>query len=129
METLIYTGTLVVRRCWCGIRHAIPSELDAQLLRSRENHAFCPLGHRYVQKDPTEEERIASLEARLTHERDQREAAERRVSAARGQVTKLKNRIHAGVCPHCKRTFQDVARHMKSKHAEQMETASRGSAS
>ena len=27
METLVYTGSLVVSKCWCGIRHAMPREL------------------------------------------------------------------------------------------------------
>ena len=30
--------------------------------------------------------------------------------------TKIKNRIAAGVCPCCNRTFQNLARHMKGQH-------------
>lgn len=48
--------------------------------------------------------------------RDEKEAAERRVSAAKGQVTKLKNRTAAGVCPCCTRSFENLKRHMATKH-------------
>ncbi|WP_159103999.1 hypothetical protein [Rhodopseudomonas sp. B29] len=48
--------------------------------------------------------------------RDQREAAERRAAAARGQVTKIKNRVGHGVCPCCNRTFANLARHMAGEH-------------
>jgi hypothetical protein len=43
---------------------------------------------------------------------------ELRRRAAQGQVTKIKNRVGKGVCPCCKRTFVNLARHMQSKHPE-----------
>ena len=48
----------------------------------------------------------------------QAEAAEnaRRLSAAKGRITKLRNRAAAGVCPCCNRTFAALARHMATKH-------------
>jgi hypothetical protein len=33
-QTLSYSGTLTVETCWCGCRHAIPSELSRQALES-----------------------------------------------------------------------------------------------
>lgn len=36
--------------------------------------------------------------------------------AMKGVVTKIKKRVRHGVCPCCKRTFTDLARHMDSKH-------------
>lgn len=38
--------------------------------------------------------------------------------AARGQVTRLKNRAAAGVCPCCNRTFHQLVRHMAAKHPD-----------
>ena len=35
-----------------------------------------------------------------------------------GQLTKAKKRAEAGMCPHCKRTFQKVQRHIANKHTE-----------
>jgi len=54
-EVESYTGvqTLVVNTCWCGVRHAIPKELDDARMRSfnsRERKTiaiYCPLGHKY----------------------------------------------------------------------------------
>lgn len=57
--------------------------------------------------------RLFQEQARLIEER---EAADRRTAAAKGRVTRLKNRAAAGVCPCCNRTFQQLARHMAAKH-------------
>lgn len=107
--------------CTCGIQFAVP---DRWLAGKRASGAgfYCPNGHDLVFGQTTEKKLRAELERKeraLEMERNRREAAERQASAARGQVTKLKNRVNAGVCPHCNRTFQQLARHMKSKHAEQ----------
>lgn len=42
----------------------------------------------------------------------------RRAAAARGQVTKLKNRVGKGVCPCCNRTFANLQRHMQGQHPD-----------
>lgn len=36
----------------------------------------------------------------------------------KGEVTKLKKRIANGVCPCCKRSFCNLAAHMKTQHPE-----------
>ncbi len=38
------------------------------------------------------------------------------VRAQKAAKTKLKNRIKHGVCPCCKRTFQNIAKHIATKH-------------
>lgn len=99
-----------------------------ETLRRNQCGFFCRWGHEQyfapgktdVQK--AQEERDAAIrqrdsaiqqQARLSDERD---AAERKASAAKGQVTKLRNRAAAGVCPCCNRSFVQLARHMTSKH-------------
>jgi hypothetical protein len=83
-ETLTFTGRLVVNVCWCGIRHAVPRELDSLQLRQHDNGEqiraiYCPLGHEYI---PSGESKTAKLERRL-----QRESEERaRVAAERDQT-------------------------------------------
>jgi hypothetical protein len=47
---------------------------------------------------------------------EQRDHAEARRRAAKGQVTKMKNRAAAGLCPCCRRHFENHERHMASKH-------------
>jgi hypothetical protein len=45
-------------------------------------------------------------------------AAEHSARAYKGQATRLRNRAKAGVCPCCKRTVSQLARHMASKHPD-----------
>jgi hypothetical protein len=54
-------------------------------------------------------------------EREAKEQAERRLSATRGVVTRIRNRVANGVCPCCNRTFADLHRHMASQHPEFVE--------
>jgi hypothetical protein len=62
-----------------------------------------------LSRSPNKDDRIQQL-------REGREAAERRASAARGQVTKIKNCVGHGICPCCNRTFENQSRHMASQH-------------
>lgn len=109
---------------------------QAAMLRRSGQTFYCIWGHPQVYtKGPTEadelrreRDRLKQQAARLEDEKriawntanaqaDRAAAAERRASAARGQVTKLKKRAAAGVCPCCNRQFTDLQRHMASKHA------------
>jgi hypothetical protein len=67
--------------------------------------------------------RSEAAAAQLTHERDQRLAAERSASAYKGQATRIRNRVGAGVCPCCTRTFANLARHMAGQHPDFREQA------
>jgi hypothetical protein len=89
---------------------------------------FCPYGHAQVfAVGETEEQKLRRERDRLTQrlaekddeirrQRELREGTERQLSATRGVVTRIKNRVGHGVCPCCNRTFQDLSRHMSSKH-------------
>ena len=37
---------------------------------------------------------------------------------AKAARTRLLHRVECGVCPHCQRTFKQLAAHMKAKHAD-----------
>lgn len=119
--TITYTGKLMVRTCWCGIYHAVPSDLDYQI-REKGATGYCPLGHSYVSagtpEAETERARANRAEARETALRDQLEASERSKRALKGVVTRTKRRIGKGVCPCCNRHFANVERHMDSQHPE-----------
>lgn len=120
MPTLLYTGKLEITSCWCGIRLAVPDDLYRQA-RDRSKHIYCPLGHSFVFNDNDKEKR---LERELAFERDRRaslQADNDRIRASRsaikGQVTKLRKRIVAGVCPFgCTRHFANIERHVATKH-------------
>lgn len=114
--------------CKCGIQFGI----QAGFQRERKNDHqmfYCPNGHGQYYSGANETERLRKqlaqeqhrreqIEAERTRMRDERDAAERRASAARGRVTRLKNRAANGVCPCCNRSFQDLRRHMETKHPD-----------
>jgi len=43
--------------------------------------------------------------------------------AIRGELTKLKKRVTNGVCPCCHRSFQNLRRHMATKHPNEAKDA------
>jgi hypothetical protein len=126
MPTLNYTEALTIVHCTCGIAYAIPNELNQQLLdhcgegRGTKS-VYCPNGHQWHYAGKSAEERIREAEQRTKAVRDLLAAEERSHAATKGKVTKLKKRVEAGVCIHCKRSFVNLARHMQSKHADCLE--------
>lgn len=114
----------------CGGTYAIDERYHRQ---RREKGGFwncpyckCSWGFR---KEETE---LAKLKHKLEHqeastererkwrreEKERHEHTQRRLSATQGVVTRTKNRIGKGVCPCCNRTFQDLQRHMSTKHPD-----------
>lgn len=127
MSTLTYVGQLEVSTCWCGIPHAIPSDL---MRRANQEGitVWCPLRHKWVVKKSEVEkqrEQIDRLEQNLRYARasraaaqDRARAAERSRAALRGHLTRAKNRIANGVCPvgNCRRHFDNVQAHIATEH-------------
>lgn len=125
---------VVVTCCYekCGITWAVPK--DWQQRRRDDHHDFyCPNGHVQGYYGKSEKEkRIAELErtekvlrSHVEHlaqdvdlERNARQSVQNRLRATRGVVTKIRNRVAAGVCPCCNRTFKQLARHMKDQHPD-----------
>lgn len=113
-------------QCKCEVW--IPNELYSAAKASEKIGFHCAYGHPLVfpkgesEADKLRRERdrlaqrIAQKDDEITRQREMREAAERRASAARGQVTKIKNRVGHGVCPCCNRTFGNLASHMMNQH-------------
>lgn len=109
----------------------IPQALHEAAMAGRGTIEFyCAYGHGQVyavgetEADKLRRERdrlaqqIAQRDDEIAHQLKLREAAERSVSAMRGQVTRIKNRVGNGVCPCCNRSFSDLTRHMHTKHPE-----------
>lgn len=123
MSTQAYIGTLVVETCCnCGVRFGIDQEHNAELLRTRK-FFFCPNGHEQYyagESDKSRAERLArDLQAARDREatlRAQNQKHWRLQRAAEGKARALKKRIGAGVCPCCTRSFENLARHMQTKH-------------
>lgn len=122
--------TLYVLDCSdCGVVFGI--NLDYEERRRKDGRSFqCPNGH--VQSwHETEADRLRKQAERteriLANVRDNERAArmalddeKRRHAAAKGQLTKARNRAAKGVCPHpsCHRSFVNVARHVATQHPE-----------
>lgn len=97
----------------------------------REDHKtfYCPQGHTNYFAGLSETERLKSVLAQkdrdLTWQRNRAErsekraeAAQRRLTAIRGVVTRTKNRIAKGKCPRCSEQFPNLAKHMADTHPE-----------
>ncbi len=117
---------LNVRDCpTCGAIYAINEDFER---RRQEDHGtfYCPAGHTiwYSGKSSTEQqlaeyqERLRLTENDLTAVRQQRERLENAVLDKAKELKALKKRVTAGMCPHCRRTFQNLARHCQTKHPE-----------
>ena len=111
----------------CGIEFAVPDSFYEE--RRKRGPALgwhCPNGHPRVFKESETDElkrerdrlqqQLAQKDDEIAQQRRYREEAERRHIAAKGQITKLRNRVAHGVCPCCNRTFDNLARHMATKH-------------
>jgi hypothetical protein len=132
--TMEFTDTLVVVTCWCGINHAVPENLRNFQLRQHRNgqtvqSIYCPLGHTHAPAGKGEAEKLreklereqqlaAEARRRAQAERDLREDTERRLAAQKGATTRARKRAAAAVCPCCNRTFQQLARHLVTKHPD-----------
>ena len=126
MTEMTYTETLVVMHCWCGIALAIPKDLYQHARQDAKNAVYCPLGHEFVFGNTYKmqltqaEERLAEEQRRVRATRDLLAAEERSHTATKGHLTRVRRRVEHGVCPHCNRSFQDLRRHMRSKHRPEM---------
>lgn len=111
----------------CGVVATCPTELY-ESHRKRGGFAACPNGHKWGwNKEDSEDEavrrerdllkqQLAQKDDEIRWQRESREAAERSAAARKGQITKLKKRAAAGVCPCCNRSFENLRRHMDSQH-------------
>jgi hypothetical protein len=100
----------------CGIPFAVP---DFWLQGRRdgvegENRFYCPNGHSRVFRENALERTKRKLEVA---ER-QRQWAEERATKAERAHARLQKRVANGVCPACQRSFQNLKRHMASKHPQ-----------
>lgn len=121
MATIEVTATLVSHCCSeCGAVYGLGENFS----RVRANDGkvwYCPNGHSQCRGEGYEKK----LERQLAQERqahDQTKAKIRDVEAELGRVTakakRLRTRAANGVCPCCKRTFAELAKHMRSKHPD-----------
>ena len=110
---------LVTMECGeCGAIFAMSKD-KYKRCEEKGEHWYCPNGH--VRIFCTSE--VVNLRARLdqldaeierTHER--LNGALKEVTNKKRQLTRIKNRIHNGVCPVCNRYFSNLDDHQKTQH-------------
>lgn len=118
--------------CACGIPFSIPDEWDDRLRKNHESF-YCPSGHAQsytgnamTKKEEQLKQELNSLKGQLEsskgNEKFWNEMWQKKVDENKKinkELKSVKTRVKNGVCPCCNRTFQDLAKHMKTKHPDQ----------
>lgn len=111
----------------CRVPFAITTDHQSSLRQKRETF-YCPNGHTQWYPGKTDAEKIREeMQAKLDEanrlldwQTSQRHTAEKQARTATAKLKKQTKRINAGVCPHCHRTFKQLAAHMKCKHSKEV---------
>lgn len=106
--------------CQCG--HLVFMSTDFATRRHRDHRSWYCLSCGQAQ-GWTGESDIQKLQKELAAERERKMAALDEANRMRAEADeakraseRLRKRAHAGVCPCCKRSFENVRRHIKTKH-------------
>lgn len=115
--------------CECKEPMWMTREAHQTYLRNHQTF-YCIHGHpQHFTEDKSEAQKLREqldaerqarqrAEQRVAEKSDEAQSAWRTASAYKGQVTRLKNRSQAGVCPCCNRTFKQLVQHMANKHPD-----------
>lgn len=101
----------------CGVTFAMTRVFDSN---RRNDHEwwYCPNGHRQHYTGASDADKLRRAEAREVALNDQLRAAIRDADETRSALLRDRSRFAAGVCPCCNRSFENVRRHMTSKHPD-----------
>lgn len=109
--------------CKCHVQFAMTKELRRQ--RIKDGEVFhCPNGHgqHYAESDEAKwEKALANAQSTTDYYRNQEHVARLQLRAAKGQMTKLKKRMVAGLCPCCEKNFTNLKKHMDKAHPDFVE--------
>lgn len=123
-------GYIELRCCRCNVIFFLPPDLHNTARRDETVWFYCPHGHRqHFSAGESEADKLRRerdrLKQQIARHRDvsrqwEEEAgrAKHQARAYKGQVTKLKRRAKAGLCPCCSRHFDNLERHIETKHPE-----------
>lgn len=122
-------GFVMEMCCSCGVVFAMTDGMHQQR-KSDGKMFYCTNGHgqHYTETDAVRFRKLkedserdkARLRNQLNGALDDAQHQRRIASAARGQLTKARNRAAAGVCPSpgCKRSFHSLAEHVRNEHPD-----------
>lgn len=103
--------------CACGVLFAMTVDFRTNRLRDREGF-YCPNGHTQHYTGKTDAQKLEDAKARETALRDQLSAAVHEAESVRVALLRDRQRFANGVCPCCNRSFENVRRHMTTKHPD-----------
>lgn len=105
----------------CGNNFAVSSSLH-QTWRNNGEFFYCPsCGQKQHYAKSTVDKLTEELERKnkiLINKNQEISFLEKQVAAQKGRLTKLQNRVSKGVCPCCNRSFQNLRKHMDTKHPD-----------
>ncbi len=93
------------------------------MYREQGESIHCSVGHGCIRKKTDNaklQEKLNESNRLLIESRLATADAEEQAMNEAKKRKRFEKRIGGGVCPHCKRTFQNLARHMKCKHTEKV---------
>lgn len=120
----------------CSVKFGIPEQLYNRVVRLGIDSVYCPAcGKQTAWRTPELVREKQRLEAELATANRRADTAKRhaetqerlrietanKLRATKGVVTKIKKRVHNGVCPCCSRHFENLQRHMQTKHPDFVE--------
>ena len=120
VNTTVNTGALItlwIEDCpTCGVIYGFNAAYEERR-RADGKSWHCPNGHS-ISFGKSNTDRLREAEAREVHLKDQLAAATRNEEAARSELLRVRSRIANGVCPCCRRSFDNVRRHMATQHPD-----------
>ena len=121
--TLQYTDTLVTETCiHCWARFAMPFELRDQRKKDHNSFFCVACGKGMIYSGESVEAKYKRLYHQEQQAHDQAKArardAEEKAANLERTAKRLRKRAANGVCPCCKRSFKELAAHMKTKHPD-----------
>ena len=122
-ETIYKTEAFSLVHCSeCGASFCLADDFIKRR-RSDRKTFFCPNGHSQWYPGETDSTKAQRLAGELDMERTRRRETEKQLDYARRtqkatstRLKKVNQRVAHGVCPCCTRSFQNLARHMETKH-------------
>lgn len=103
----------------CQFPFGVPDRADEHWRKSKRTF-YCPQcrGSQGYYGKSEKEKRLEEAERRLEQEQIRASDAEQKAIRMSRQYSRVRDRVKNGVCPCCNRTFDNVARHMASKHKD-----------
>ena len=105
----------------CSVPFWVPDIFNAERHRLGDEF-YCPAGHSQVYKKSDAEkeaERLRGLLNDATRRNTDLTTNLTTTQVERDKLARKLKRVQRGVCPQCNRSFQNLARHMCTKHGEQ----------